>query len=273
MVAMNLENNRRENEASSHQNNDDLIGDEAENNIHNTRGRKKTFQTTTTQGPSIYSKPFSECIMSLALPENFQLLMTLKPYDGTRDPQVHVTMFRLMMLVNGVSDLFLYKTFPTFLEKAALLWFSSLPVGTIHNFAKLSQAFVNSFSSSRVCKKFLDSLNAIWQGLQELLKEYLDQFNTMVMQIQYLDLAVDLHSIKRGLWVGSFVDSLAIHLPRSLTKFMDQAVGTLTQRRSEKQAKRKLGQRMERRKVKAKSKIGKKESDEIGTYPQGEGPR
>ena len=43
MVAMNLENNRRENEASSHQNNDDLIGDEAENNIHNTRGREETF--------------------------------------------------------------------------------------------------------------------------------------------------------------------------------------------------------------------------------------
>ena len=86
--------------------------------------------------------------MSVAFSENFQLLATLKPYDGTGDPQVHVTMFMSMMLVNGASDPFLCKTFPTFLEKAALLWFSSLPVGTIHNFAKLSQAFMNRFSSS-----------------------------------------------------------------------------------------------------------------------------
>ena len=55
--------------------------------------------------------------MSIALPENFQLSTTLKPYNGTRDPQVHVTMFKSMMLVNGASDPFLYRTFPTFLEK------------------------------------------------------------------------------------------------------------------------------------------------------------
>ena len=97
-----------------------------------------TIQTTTTQGPLIYSKLFSEFLMSVALLENFQLPVTLKPYDGTGDSQVHMTMFKLMMLVNGASDLFLCKTFPAFLEKGALLLFSSLPAGTIHNFAKLS---------------------------------------------------------------------------------------------------------------------------------------
>ena len=86
--------------------------------------------------------------MSVALPENFQHPTKLNPYDGIGDSQVHVTMFKLMMLVNRVNDLFLYKTFPTFLEKLALLWFSSLPADTIHNFGELSQTFVNRFSSS-----------------------------------------------------------------------------------------------------------------------------
>ena len=39
MAAMNQENNRKENEASSHWNNNDCTRDEEENNIHNTSGR------------------------------------------------------------------------------------------------------------------------------------------------------------------------------------------------------------------------------------------
>ena len=41
-------NSRRENEASTHQNNDDPIGDEEENNTHITRGKEETYQITTT---------------------------------------------------------------------------------------------------------------------------------------------------------------------------------------------------------------------------------
>ena len=85
MVAMNRENNKRESEASSHRNNDDPTRDE-EQNTHFTLRREEIIQTTTTQGLSIYSRPFSKFIMSIALLENFQLLTTLKPYDGTGDP-------------------------------------------------------------------------------------------------------------------------------------------------------------------------------------------
>ena len=118
MAVMNRENNRRENEASSQHHNDGSVRDEEENNTHKTRGREETDQINTKQGPPIYSELFSEFIMSIALPENFQLPNTLKPYDGTRDPQLHLTMFRSMMLVNGASDPILYRTFPT-LEKVA----------------------------------------------------------------------------------------------------------------------------------------------------------
>ena len=94
MGAMNWENSRRENEVSSRQNNDDPTGDEEENNTYNICEREETYQITTTQCPSIYSRPFLEFIMSVACLENFKLPTTLKPYDGTRDPQVHLTMFK-----------------------------------------------------------------------------------------------------------------------------------------------------------------------------------
>ena len=48
MARMNRETSRRENEASTHQNNDDPIGDEEENNTHITRGKEETYQITTT---------------------------------------------------------------------------------------------------------------------------------------------------------------------------------------------------------------------------------
>ena len=130
-----------------------------------------------------------------------------------------------MMLVDGASDPILCRKFLTFLEKATLLWFSSLPTRTIHSFTKLSQAFVNQFSSNQVYKKTLDALNAIRHGPQEPLREYLNRFNDVAMQIDNLDPAVELHSIKRGLRAGPLVDSLEIKPPRSLTKFKDRAVG------------------------------------------------
>ena len=68
---MNWENSRRENEASSHQNNDNPTGDEKKINTHNTRGREETYQITTTRGLPIYLRPFSEFIMSMVFLENF----------------------------------------------------------------------------------------------------------------------------------------------------------------------------------------------------------
>ena len=61
----------------------------------------------TTQGPPIYVGPLLEFIMSVALLENFKLSTILKPYNGIEDPQVYVTMFKSMMLVNGANDPFL----------------------------------------------------------------------------------------------------------------------------------------------------------------------
>ena len=86
MGMTNQENNRRENEANSHRNNDDPTGNEEESNTHDTRGREETIQASTARSPPIYFGLFSGFIMLIALPENFQLLTTLKPYDGTGDP-------------------------------------------------------------------------------------------------------------------------------------------------------------------------------------------
>ena len=123
MEVMNWENARRENEASSHHHSDDPTQNDEEDNSRHTDGKNEMYHTATTLGLLVYSGPFSEFIRFVALLDNFKLPTTLRPYNVTRDPQVHVTILKSMMLVNRATNSFLCRTFSTFLEKAALLWF------------------------------------------------------------------------------------------------------------------------------------------------------
>ena len=68
--------------------------------------------------------------------------MTLLSYKGMHDPTPNITMVKSMILLNNASDLFLYQAFLIFLEEYAFLLFSSLPVGSVHDFQDLSQAFI-----------------------------------------------------------------------------------------------------------------------------------
>ena len=45
------------------------------------------------------------------------------------------------------------------------------------------------------------------------------------MQIQELNLIMESHSLKRGLWVGPFANLLAINLSRSLAEFRKRVMG------------------------------------------------
>ncbi|MED6113901.1 hypothetical protein PIB30_075179 [Stylosanthes scabra] len=79
--------------------------------------------------PKIKKGPFKDEIMKFTMSTNSTLPTTLKPYDGSGDPKIHVTKFENMMLINGSSDPTLCRLFPTFLGGVALLWFCSLPIG------------------------------------------------------------------------------------------------------------------------------------------------
>ncbi|QHN87388.1 uncharacterized protein DS421_16g554660 [Arachis hypogaea] len=96
------------------------------------------------------TNPFSKEVMSFQMPKNFTLPMTLKPYEGTGDPNIYVTKFYLMMFMNGASDPILCCIFSTFLDGAALIWFSDLPASSISSFDELADLFVNNFVASKI---------------------------------------------------------------------------------------------------------------------------
>ncbi|MED6120018.1 hypothetical protein PIB30_017041 [Stylosanthes scabra] len=66
------------------------------------------------ESPKVKKGTFKDEIRKFGMPANFTKPTTLKPYDGSGAPKIHVTKFENMMLLNGSSDLMLCRSFPIF---------------------------------------------------------------------------------------------------------------------------------------------------------------
>ncbi|KAK3036130.1 hypothetical protein RJ639_031711 [Escallonia herrerae] len=99
----------------------------------------------------------------------------------------------------SVSDVVMYRAFPTTLKKAAHAWFKSLKLGSIYSFGQLSDLFQKHFVSSRSQRKNLASLLNIVQEKNESLTCFLGPFNVATLEIDNLDESVKYIAFLRGL--------------------------------------------------------------------------
>ncbi|XP_025616717.1 uncharacterized protein [Arachis hypogaea] len=128
-----------------------------------------------------------------------------------------------MMFMNKEHDPMLCQTFPTFLDGAALIWFSNLPEGSISNFDELADQFVNYFAASKIYVHNFDYLSTIKQGPNESLKDYMTRFAEATNKIPNLNPKVPLHALKSGLRPGKFQETIVIAKPKTLAKFREKA--------------------------------------------------
>ncbi|XP_057756489.1 uncharacterized protein LOC130975767 [Arachis stenosperma] len=194
---------------------------EEDNNEHSSETKQTTPKTTKTIVKR--TNPFTKSVMNFKMPENLTLPSTLKPYNGIGDPNVHVTKFYTMMFMNKESDPILCRTFPTFLDGAALIWFSNLPEGSISSFDELADQFINHFAASKIYVHNSDYLSTIKQGPNESLKDYMTRFAEATNEIPNLNPEVHLHALKSGLRPGKFQESIVIAKPRTLAEFREKA--------------------------------------------------
>ncbi|XP_015947848.1 uncharacterized protein LOC107472835 [Arachis duranensis] len=118
-------------------------------------------------------------------------------------------------------------SFSTYLDGAALLWFSKLSAGFISSFEDLARSFINYFAASRIYVHGSDYLGTIKQGQHERLKDYMTRFAEATMEIQELDPMVHLHTLKAGLRPGKFRETIAITKPKVLEEFRERAAGQI----------------------------------------------
>ncbi|KAL0415866.1 UNVERIFIED_CONTAM: hypothetical protein Slati_3418500 [Sesamum latifolium] len=95
------------------------------------------------------------------------------------------------------------------IAEVAQQWFNQLPVGAIGNFQEFRSLFLHQFASSRKLRKTELSLFAVRQKDDKPLKEYLQRFNAVALEVPAATQEVKASAFSQGLLDGDFFKSLA----------------------------------------------------------------
>ncbi|XP_016164315.1 uncharacterized protein LOC107606813 [Arachis ipaensis] len=141
---------------------------------------------------------FHRSILEVRLPKHFDKPTDMR-YDGTQDPQEHLTTFEARMNLEGVGDEVRCHAFPVTLAGPAIRWFNSLPQGSVASFSDISCAFLSQFTTRIAKAKHLINLLGITQRPGEPTRKYLDQFNDECLEIDGLTDSVASLCLTNGL--------------------------------------------------------------------------
>ncbi|XP_016173322.1 uncharacterized protein LOC107615808 [Arachis ipaensis] len=142
--------------------------------------------------------PFHPSILKVQLPKNFDKPTDMR-YDGTKDPQEHITTFEARMNLEGVGDAIRCRAFPVTLAGPAIRWFHALPQGSIIAFANISQSFLARFTTHIAKAKYPINLLGVTQKPGEPTRKFLDRFNNECLEIDSLTDSVASLCLTNGL--------------------------------------------------------------------------
>ncbi|XP_022549765.2 uncharacterized protein LOC106373554 [Brassica napus] len=146
--------------------------------------------------------PFVEEIASVEMPRKFSF-PSIKMYDGTGDPDDHITQYKQRILAVALPkeshEATMCKGFGSTLIGPALQWYINFPTGSISSFTGLSDKFVEQFASSRSLEKTSDGLYEILQYRVEPLRDYIARFNQEKVAVPECSIPTTISAFKRGL--------------------------------------------------------------------------
>ncbi|MCS5023629.1 hypothetical protein L2V44_14150, partial [Staphylococcus aureus] len=134
------------------------VGEESSKNVSQTRtvthlrARSQHAATSLSSGQNTIAlmdtfKPFRRHILEEEISDKLKPLAL--QYDGTSDPQDHLTAFADKMNFQNAADSALCKAFPLTLKGNACTWFSKLPQNSVSSFEDLNRKFLRYFSVSK----------------------------------------------------------------------------------------------------------------------------
>ncbi|XP_072081057.1 uncharacterized protein [Arachis hypogaea] len=142
--------------------------------------------------------PFHHSILEVRLPKHFDKPTDMK-YDGTQDPQEHLTAFEARMNLEGVGDEVRCYAFPVTLAGPAIHLFNALPQGLVTTFGEITHAFLAQFTT-RIAKAMHPiNLLGVTQRVGEPTRKYLDKFNDDCLKIDGLTDSVASLCLTNGL--------------------------------------------------------------------------
>ncbi|RYR59585.1 hypothetical protein Ahy_A05g025485 [Arachis hypogaea] len=147
--------------------------------------------------------PFTKRILRAKLPKGFDKPTDMK-YDGTKDPQEHLTAFEARMNLEGAADAVRCRAFPVTLAGPTIKWFNALPNGSIANFHDIARKFIAQFTTRITKAKHPISLLGVTQKQEESTRKYLDRFNDECLTVNGLTDSVASLCLTNGLMNEDF---------------------------------------------------------------------
>ncbi|RYR53176.1 hypothetical protein Ahy_A06g028171 [Arachis hypogaea] len=147
--------------------------------------------------------PFTERILRAKIPRGFDKPTDMK-YDGTKDPQEHLTAFEARMNLEGASDVVRCRAFPVTLAGPAIKWFNALPNRSITGFHDITRKFMAQFTTRITKAKHPISLLGVTQKQEESTRKYLDRFNDECLTVDGLTDSVASLCLTNGLMNEDF---------------------------------------------------------------------
>ncbi|XP_057739929.1 uncharacterized protein LOC130957044 [Arachis stenosperma] len=187
------------------------------------RGEDGGERASRSQQPMIMGvTPFHHSILEVRLPKHFDKPTDMR-YDGTQDPQEHLTAFEARMNLEGVSDEVRCRTFQVILAGLAIRWFNGLPQASITTFGDITQAFLSLFTTRIVKAKYPINLLGITQRTGEPTRKYPDRFNDECLEIDGLTDSVASLCLTNGLLNEDFRKHLTTKPVRTMQEIQNVA--------------------------------------------------
>ncbi|GAU43618.1 hypothetical protein TSUD_185110 [Trifolium subterraneum] len=174
-------------------------------------------------GDERHRGPLSRRIMDITLPRGLEKPPTLDKYDGTTDPDEHVQSVETALDYRNLRGSIKCKLFPLSLVRGASTWWRNLPPGSIDSWEELCRTFTAHFTTSRLHPKTVASLKAIVQGPEESLRNYIERFNKVSVEVEAAD-KMKLYLLEEGLREGTkFLEAVGILEVQTLDAFFELA--------------------------------------------------
>ncbi|MCI32501.1 hypothetical protein A2U01_0053715, partial [Trifolium medium] len=131
--------------------------------------------------------PLSKEIMRAPIPAGFEKPPQLGTYDGQTDPDEHIDNINAFLDFRRVSGAIRCRLFPTTLRKGVMAWYQSLAPRSVSSWRDLTKQFCRHFTASCRHPKTVATLEAIIQGKDESLRNFIERFNKEAVQVNTTD--------------------------------------------------------------------------------------
>ncbi|XP_070010193.1 uncharacterized protein [Nicotiana sylvestris] len=127
-------------------------------------------------------KPFPSNATPKSIPKKHRILDLLK-YNGTSNPNEHVTAYTCAMKGNDEIKFVLLTMFRETLSKGAMMWYHNLAPNSIDSFVMLVDSFIKAHVSAIKVNARKSDVFKIKQRENEMLQEFVSRFQMEKMEL------------------------------------------------------------------------------------------